>query len=118
MKVHSPLVSHYVKDMDRAYAFYNETLGMSPDTKSSGWSTLKCGDFLLALHILPAGNAGLVPHAGLNLEVDDLDAAVKEVEAGGGTVRQVREAGGGAPVRLAEVADPDGNNFELRQFVG
>ena len=118
MNAHSPIVIHYVNDMDRAYAFYNETLGLEPDTRSPGWSTLKCGDFLVALHILPAGQAGLAPHAGLNLEVDDLDAAVKEVEAGGGKIRSLHDVGGGAPVRLAEVTDPDGNNFELRQVVG
>jgi len=117
MNTHSPMVIHYVKDMERAYTFYNEILGLVPDTRSSGWSTLKCGDFLLALHILPAGSAGLVPHAGLNLEVDNLDDAVKEVEAGGGIVHKLR-AVPEAPVRLAEISDPEGNNIELRQFIG
>lgn len=118
MRVHSPLVIHYVNDMDRAHAFYHDTLGLTPDMKSDGWSTLKCGDFLLGLHILPAGKAGTAPHAGLNLQVDDLDEAVAAVAAGGGTVVQVREAGGGAPVRIAELTDPEGNHFELRQYVG
>ena len=35
-----------------------------------------------------------------------------------GSVREIREAGGGVPVRLAEVSDTEGNGFELRQFVG
>ena len=118
MNAHNPMVLHYVHDMDRAYAFYHETLGLAPDTRSDGWSTLKCGELLVALHILPAADEGLMPHAGLNLQVDDLDAAVKEVEAGGGKVRRVREAGGGVPVRLAEVTDTEGNGFELREFVG
>jgi hypothetical protein len=36
----------------------------------------------------------------------------------GAHVLAIREAGGGVPVRLAELRDPDGNGFELRQFVG
>jgi catechol 2,3-dioxygenase-like lactoylglutathione lyase family enzyme len=50
MDTHSPMIIHYVYDMDRAYAFYSETLGLAPDTRSAGWSTLKCGDLLVALH--------------------------------------------------------------------
>lgn len=43
MRTHSPMVIHYVHDMDRAYSFYNETLGLAADTRSPGWTTLKCG---------------------------------------------------------------------------
>ena len=119
MRTHSPLVIHYIQDMDRACTFYHETLGLTPDTRSAGWSTFTCGELLIALHIVSTtDDEGPLPHAGLNLQVDDLDAAVQELQAGGGTVRQIREAGGGVPVRLAEVTDTEGNGFELRQFVG
>ncbi len=118
MKTYNPMIIHYVNDMDRAYAFYNETLGLTPDTRSEGWSTLRCGDLLVALHILGEGEEHPLPHAGLNLQVDDLDAAVEELKAAGASILAVREAGGNMPVRLAEVKDPDGNGFELNQFVG
>ena len=119
MQTRNPLIIHYVRDMDRAWTFYHDVLGMAPDTRSAGWSTLTCGGLIVALHILGDSTPeGPLPHAGLNLEVDDLDGAVRELRAAGGTVRQVREAGGGVPVRLAEVQDPEGNGFELRQFVG
>ena len=59
-----------------------------------------------------------VDHAGLDLRVDDLDSAVAEAIAGGGHVKEVREAGGGVPVRIAELSDPEGNGFELHQTVG
>lgn len=118
MDTHSPMIIHYVYDMDRAYAFYSETLGLAPDTRSAGWSTLKCGDLLVALHTAVEGEEGPLPHAGLNLQVDDLDMAVQELKAAGGTVLKVRDAGGGVPVRLARVFDTEGNGFELRQFVG
>ena len=118
MDTRSPMVIHYVYDMDRAYTFYHETLGLAPDTRSAGWSTLKCGELIVALHSVVEGEEGPLPHAGLNLQVDDLDAAVKELKAAGASVLKVRDAGGGVPVRLAEVKDTEGNGFELRQFVG
>ncbi len=123
MRVHSPMVIHYVRDMARACAFYRDTLGLAeaetPGSGSPGWNTFRCGELIIALHILhgPEDEEGPMPHAGLNLEVDDLGTAVVELEAAGGKLRAIREAGGGVPVRLAEVADPDGNGFELRQFV-
>ena len=123
MRVRNPMISHYVRDMDRACAFYGDTLGLpaeaTPGSGSPGWNTFRCDGLILALHILPATDSaeGPIPHAGLNLQVDDLDAALAELRAAGGAVRAVQEAGGGVPVRVAEVADPDGNGFELRQDV-
>ena len=124
MRVRNPMVIHYVRDMERACAFYRETLGLpeeaTPGSGSPGWNTFRCDGLILALHILPAGDSreGPLPHAGLNLEVDDLDSALADLRAAGGAVRAVQEAGGGVPVRVAEVTDPDGNGFELRQHVG
>lgn len=43
--------------------------------------------------------------------------ALAEPRAAGGAVCAIHEAGGGVPVRVAEVADPEGNGFELRQPV-
>ena len=124
MRPHSPMVIHYVRDMERACAFYREVLGLTdsptPGSGSPGWNTFHCDGLIIALHILPAGESaeGPMPHAGLNLEVDDLDAALAELQAAGGELRALHEAGGGVPVRVAEVTDPDGNGFELRQVVG
>ncbi len=119
MKTRDPIFIHYVHDMQRAIRFYRDTLGLDLDQESPGWTTLRCGDALVALHIHSAEmEEGPLPHAGLNLRVDDLDAAVEEAKTAGADVRAIREAGGGVPVRLAELRDPDGNGFELRQFVG
>ncbi|MDE2932586.1 MAG: VOC family protein [Chloroflexota bacterium] len=124
MRVRNPMVIHYVRDMGRACAFYRDILGLpeepTPGSGSPGWNTFRCDGLIVALHILPPGDSaeGPLPHAGLNLQVDDLDSAIAEVRAAGGTVRAVQEAGGGVPVRVAEVTDPDGNGFELRQHVG
>ena len=125
MRPHSPMVIHYVRDMERACAFYQRCSGAGglrrpPGSGSPGWNTFHCDGLIIALHILPAGESaeGPMPHAGLNLEVADLDAALAELQAAGGELRALHEAGGGVPVRVAEVTDPDGNGFELRQVVG
>ena len=118
------MVIHYVRDMERACAFYRDTLGLpeepTPGSGSPGWNTFRCDGLVVALHILPAQGSreAPLPHAGLNLQVDDLDAALAEIRDAGGTVRAVQEAGVVVAVRVAEVADPDGNGFELRQHVG
>jgi predicted enzyme related to lactoylglutathione lyase len=119
MNARSPMVIHYVRDMTRAVAFYRDVLGFSPDFRSDGWSTFRCESLTVALHIIEDQvKETVTAHAGLNIEVDDLDAAAAAVMAGGGKVRILRAAGGGVPVRLAEVEDTEGNVFELRQFVG
>ena len=93
MRPHSPMVIHYVRDMERACAFYREVLGLTdsptPGSGSPGWNTFHCDGLIIALHILPAGESaeGPMPHAGLNLEVDDLDAALAELQAAGGELR-------------------------------
>ena len=107
------MVIHYVRDMGRARAFYGGALGLAdeptPGSGSPGWHAFRCDDLIVAPHGLPAEEAaeGPLPHAGLNPRVDDLDGALAELRA----------AGGGVPVRVAEAADPDGNGFELRQPV-
>ena len=119
MNARDPMIIHYVEDMDRALRFHRDVIGLEVIEASPGWSTLRCGGCIVALHILgPGMNVATVDHAGLNLRVDDLDGAVAEVIAGGGHVKEVREAGGGVPVRIAELSDPEGNGFELRQPVG
>ena len=71
------MVVRYVFDMDRAFDFHEKGLGLSPIAKSAGWSMLSCGDAVVGLHAIYAGvSERPVAYAGLNLEVDDLDAAV------------------------------------------
>jgi predicted enzyme related to lactoylglutathione lyase len=114
------MVIQYVYDMPRAVAFYRDALGLRVVSESPGWSMLSCGDALVGLHVIgPGGAEGLAPHAGLNLQVDDLESAIADVRKAGGGLRVVREAEPPrVPVRLAEVLDSEGNAFELRQYVG
>ena len=112
------MVVRYVFDMDRAYDFHAVGLGLTPISKTGGWSMLACGDAVVGLHAIYAGvTERPVAYAGLNLEVDDLDAAVVRATDCGAKLLEVREPEPGVPVRLAVLTDPDGNGFELRQTV-
>jgi predicted enzyme related to lactoylglutathione lyase len=79
---------------------------------------LQCGGATIALHILSNDSTeSVVPHAGLNLNVEDLDTAIEAVVAAGGKHIVTREATDFVPVRMCELRDTEGNGFELRQFV-
>ncbi len=120
MKARNPMVVLYVHDMARAVSFYSQVVGLTVLSESAGWSMLSCDGGVVGLHVIAPGIAeGTAAFAGLCLEVDDLDAAVSEVERGGGRLRQIKEAEPPrVPVRLAELVDSEGNGFELRQVVG
>jgi predicted enzyme related to lactoylglutathione lyase len=119
MRASNLMVVQYVYDMSRAITFYRDALGLQVISESSGWSMLACGDALVGLHVIGPGVCeGLAPHAGLNLQVEDMESAIDNICKAGGEVRTVREAEPPrVPVRLAEVLDSEGNAFELRQYV-
>ena len=118
MNFRNPIVIHYVRDMERARRFYRTAFGVQSLFESAGWSTLDFGVIELALHICHDGlDEGPLPHAGLNLEVDVIEAAQQDIEAAGGRMLELREAEPNVPVRVASFVDPDGNGFELRQNV-
>ena len=116
MNCRNPIVIHYVHDMERAKAFYTASFDVKPLFESPGWTTLDFGAIELALHILsPGEDDAPIPHAGLNLEVDEIEAVQKVIEAKGGKLLELREPEGGVPVRVATFRDSEGNGFELRQ---
>ena len=119
MKVKDPLFILYVYDMDRALNFYRDTFELEVVQHTPGWSMLRCAGATIALHILSTvSTESVLPHAGLNLHVADLDAGIEAVVAGGGEHIETREPTDFVPVRMCELRDTEGNGFELRQFVG
>ena len=52
MNATQPLFIHYVFNMSRAIEFYRQVFDVELLSESPGWSTLDCGSFELALHIL------------------------------------------------------------------
>jgi predicted enzyme related to lactoylglutathione lyase len=118
MNCRNPIVIHYVHDMDRAKEFYVSAFDVQPLSESPGWTTLDFGPIELALHILyPTSSEpeAPIPHAGLNLEVDNIEEIQAVIEEKGGALVELREAQGGVPVRVATFRDSEGNGFELRQ---
>ena len=121
MQASNLMVIHYVYDMRRALVFYSDALGLPVTSESPGWSALSCGDAIVALHLTgPGVPEGPLPHAGLCLQVDFLEAAIADIcNAGGRQRAPIREAQPPIlPVRIVEVQDCEGNAFELRQYVG
>jgi len=120
MNGRKPIFIHYVYDMGRARRFYESVFEVSPSFSSSGWTTLNFGSFELALHILSPGDMDETPlsHAGLNLEVDQIEPMKVLIEQHGGNMIELREADSNVPDRVATFRDPEGNGFELRQHVG
>ncbi|MBD3649613.1 MAG: VOC family protein [Pseudomonadales bacterium] len=118
MKARDPVFILYVHDMDRALKFYRDTFELEVVQHTQGWSMLRCGGATIALHILTRHSPeSVLPHAGLNLQVDDLDAGIAAVIAAGGEHIETREPTSFVPVRMCELRDTEGNGFELRQFV-
>lgn len=105
----------YVVDMERAVRFYREALGMSVRMESSGWSEVARGDTILGLHA--GGDAGQ-RETGLSFQVTDIEAACVELAQSGARSIAPPESRPGEPIRLARIADPEGNVFMLTQFVG
>ena len=114
-----PIFIHYVHDMSRARDFYQRVFDVEAVVAWPGWSELDFGTFRVALHIIEAGVPERpMPHAGLNLEIDQIETMQETIEALGGRMLELREATAHIPDRVATFVDTEGNGFELRQHVG
>jgi predicted enzyme related to lactoylglutathione lyase len=105
----------WVRDMTRAVAFYRDVLGLEARFVDAHWSELGWRDATVALH---GGGDGTGRTTGLSIQVDDLERAVVAVEKGGGRIVRPPEDRPGEPIRLADVADPEGNVFQLTEALG
>ena len=74
-------VMKFVADMDRAVAFYRDTLGLPLKFQSPGWSEFATGDVTLALH--PATDRKPAGYVELGFHMDDLERRHSQGEAGG-----------------------------------
>ena len=114
------------RDGPRLQGFYRDVFGMEPldDLPMPGIGTvlrLRSGDSVLRIFVPEnppegeAGDGGLTGRPGyryMTFEVEDLDAAIEAIEAGGGrAVFGPVEPRPGR--RVAQIVDPDGNLSEL-----
>ncbi len=104
-----------VKDMSRAIAFYRDVMGLKEGFISEHWTELLFGDAVVALH---AGGTGERTPTGLSLQFEDVAQAYQAaLDAGAMEIaRPVQRPG--EPIILGTLADPEGNEIMLTQYVG
>jgi predicted enzyme related to lactoylglutathione lyase len=105
----------WVQDMARAVDFYKTAIGLTERFTSPGWSELTHGDTIIAMH---GGGDGSTRETGLSFQVQDLDAACTHIQAHGGLLVQPPAQRPGEPIKLATLADTDGNRLMLTQYLG
>jgi catechol 2,3-dioxygenase-like lactoylglutathione lyase family enzyme len=110
-----------VTDLERAKAFYGETLGLTFLWENPASCRFRCGD-RSELSIFRRG-ATVTEHTLGHFEVTDIEATVRELEGKGvgfldytegplTTTGHIAQLG---PARTAWFRDPDGNTLGLRQ---
>ena len=110
-----------VTDLDRAKAFYGETLGLTVLWETPASIRFRCGEAseLSTFKRPPTATEHTLAH----FEVDDIEAVVQELESRGvefidyaegplTTTNHIAQLG---PARGAWFRDPDGNTLGLRQ---
>ena len=109
--------AYYVTaDMDRAVAFYRDTLGLDLAFQDGArWTQFKAGGINFALSSMDEAPEGAVG-ATVVFEVPDIAAAAAAIEAGGGEVLGERDMGDHG--KTLTFRDPDGNLLQLYQRAG
>jgi predicted enzyme related to lactoylglutathione lyase len=100
----------YVRDMERAVAFYRDTVGLELDFGSDHWTTFETGACTLALHATDAREPGKGEPDPTFL-IADADAERARLAEAGVEVSEVREPVPGT--RVFDAWDPDGNRFSI-----
>ena len=111
-------VGYPVTDLDRARAFYQDVLGLTPAMDEAiplregvRWIEYETGAGTLAISNAwpPSGESG----PSVALEVEDLDPAIETLRENGVTFKTETMV---SPVcRMVVVADPDGNDLTIHQ---
>ena len=103
------------QEMDRAIAFYRDTMGFEECFSTPYWSELKFGDAILALH---GDGDGTRNETGLSIQYEDVRSAFDTALEAGATPVQSPEQREGEPIILASICDHEGNILMLTQNVG
>ena len=102
-------VWYQVRDLDRARAFYTDTLGFTETYADEDWASLEHGEMRIALaegEPQPEGPVASVDVEDIKGEADRLRAKSVDI----GTVLEIHDQ-----VRVVDVFDPDGNRLQLVQ---
>jgi predicted enzyme related to lactoylglutathione lyase len=90
-------------------------VGLEVRSASPQWSELTRGDATVALH---GGGDEEIHDTRLSFQAGDLDAACREVTLSGGRVLKAPEDRPEEPIRLAHLANTEGNGFTMSQYAG
>jgi predicted enzyme related to lactoylglutathione lyase len=109
------LLTVMVADFDKAVKFYTEAVGLPLRRREGdGWAEVQAPGLTIGLHPrLPDMPASGGPnHLSVGFAVENLEAAMAELEARGVKFSGVQDGQG---VRFAHFADPDGTPLYLAQ---
>lgn len=109
-------ITYPVKDMDRAIAFYRDTLGLAPASTAMGgqWAEFTLADGVtFALHNPEALGEAFVPANGLALRVDDVAAVGRALHARGVTLPRGADPTDTTVCHVLEAVDSEGNRLWL-----
>lgn len=102
-------VIHFVADMDKAIAFYRDTMGVAVKFASPFWTEMTTGETTLALH--PASPENPAGKMTVGFRVDDVDTFHAEKSAAGvHFIEPPREQHG---VRIAALRDTEGGEIRV-----
>jgi predicted enzyme related to lactoylglutathione lyase len=104
----------FVREMERAVAFYRSALGASPRVTTPAWSELEVAGTLIALHSGRSGGPAEIP---LGFKVLNIDAVANRIVAAGGFIHAPKSKAPGEPA-IIKAGDPDGNIFFLSEGPG
>lgn len=112
-----------VRDLEEALAFYVEVLGCTPGRRRGPWADVWFHGLQLTLQqrpqeVLAPGHAGC-RHLGVTLDVDELDAVLRQLDALGvewAEPPRVDDAGTPQEQRKAKLRDPSGHVVELKAY--
>lgn len=108
------LVYLFVADMDRAVAFYRDTLGLALEYRSGDdWAQFEAGPIKLGLHAAAGGEVR--PGGTVAFTVMDLETSRAALAGHGVSIGHEGGGEGGEP-RFVEFADPDGNALALFEY--
>jgi predicted enzyme related to lactoylglutathione lyase len=99
-------------DMTRALQFYTQAFQVSVLFSSPDWSEFDVAGATVALH--PGGGTADV-ETGLGFEVADLSAALTRAVSVGGRITRAAQNRPAERIRLAQLADTEGNLITLAQ---
>jgi lactoylglutathione lyase len=102
-----------VADMTRALKFYTQAFDASVSFDSPHWSEFTVAGATIALH---SGGSGTDTQTGLGFEVDDLDAAIQQASDAGGRVTSPPRDRPAEGIRIAEIADTEGNRLSVAEL--